>query len=164
MQEGTLPRLFCSHLQSQILGMTDTIVLRLLWAIAISGTAALVATISTRLATLPWWFHFGFNLLALSVVSYLARWLSRRIVAKPMAATLSDSPREGELDMAFLSEASHEMKTPLAGIKAYVELLADGAHYDEVVRVEFLDGIVSQVDRLEHAVEKILAKPLRGNP
>ena len=34
----------------------------------------------------------------------------------------------------FVSAVSHEMKTPLAGIKAYVELLADGDVKDEQTR------------------------------
>ena len=37
----------------------------------------------------------------------------------------------------FVSAVSHEMKTPLAGIKAYVELLVDGDAEDEATREEF---------------------------
>ena len=40
------------------------------------------------------------------------------------------------------------MKTPLAGIKAYVELLADGDAEDRATQQEFLDVINGQADRL----------------
>jgi len=56
----------------------------------------------------------------------------------------------------FVSAVSHEMKTPLAGIKAYVELLADGDAEDEETREEFLDIINTQADRLQRLVENLL--------
>ena len=56
----------------------------------------------------------------------------------------------------FVSSVSHEMKTPLAGIKAYVELLADGDAEDEETREEFLEVIDSQADRLQRLVENLL--------
>lgn len=56
----------------------------------------------------------------------------------------------------FVSSVSHEMKTPLAGIKAYVELLADGDAEDEETREEFLSVISSQADRLQRLVNNLL--------
>jgi two-component system phosphate regulon sensor histidine kinase PhoR len=56
----------------------------------------------------------------------------------------------------FVSSVSHEMKTPLAGIKAYVELLADGEAEDEKTRDEFLNVISTQADRLQRLVENLL--------
>lgn len=56
----------------------------------------------------------------------------------------------------FVSSVSHEMKTPLAGIKAYVELLADGDAEDEQTREEFLQVINGQADRLQRLVENLL--------
>jgi two-component system phosphate regulon sensor histidine kinase PhoR len=56
----------------------------------------------------------------------------------------------------FVSNASHEMKAPLAGIRAYVELLADGDAEDEETREEFLHVINSQTDRLQRLVENLL--------
>ena len=56
----------------------------------------------------------------------------------------------------FVSSVSHEMKTPLAGIKAYVELLADGEDEDAQTREEFINVINSQADRLQRLVENLL--------
>ncbi len=56
----------------------------------------------------------------------------------------------------FVSSVSHEMKTPLAGIKAYVELLVDGDAEDEETREEFLNVINSQADRLRRLVDNML--------
>jgi len=56
----------------------------------------------------------------------------------------------------FVSAVSHEMKAPLAGIKAYVELLADGDAEDEETREEFLEVINGQADRLQRLVENLL--------
>jgi len=56
----------------------------------------------------------------------------------------------------FVSSVSHEMKTPLAGIKAYVELLADGEAEDEATREEFLDVISTQANRLQRLIDNLL--------
>ena len=56
----------------------------------------------------------------------------------------------------FVSAVSHEMKTPLTGIKAYVELLADGDAEDEQTREEFLGVINSQADRLRRLIDNML--------
>ena len=56
----------------------------------------------------------------------------------------------------FVSSASHEMKAPLAGIKAYVELLADGDASDEAEREEFLGVINGQADRLQRLIDNLL--------
>jgi len=56
----------------------------------------------------------------------------------------------------FVSDVSHEMKTPLAGIKAYVELLLDGEASDDAEREEFLNVISSQANRLQRLVDNLL--------
>jgi two-component system phosphate regulon sensor histidine kinase PhoR len=56
----------------------------------------------------------------------------------------------------FVSAVSHEMKTPLAGIKAYVELLVDGDAEDEATQEEFLRVINGQADRLQRLVDNLL--------
>lgn len=56
----------------------------------------------------------------------------------------------------FVSAVSHEMKTPLASIKAYVELLADGDAEDDATKDEFFQIINSQADRLQRLIENLL--------
>ncbi len=56
----------------------------------------------------------------------------------------------------FVSAVSHEMKTPLAGIKAYVELLVDGDAEDEKTQEQFLEIINAQADRLQRLVDNML--------
>jgi two-component system phosphate regulon sensor histidine kinase PhoR len=56
----------------------------------------------------------------------------------------------------FVSSVSHEMKTPLSSIRAYVELLADGEAEDDTTREEFLGIINSQTDRLQRLIDNLL--------
>ncbi len=56
----------------------------------------------------------------------------------------------------LVSGVSHEMKTPLAGIKAYVELLADGDAEDSATQEEFLAVISSQADRLLQLIDNLV--------
>jgi two-component system phosphate regulon sensor histidine kinase PhoR len=56
----------------------------------------------------------------------------------------------------FVSAVSHEMKTPLSGIKAYTELLIDGDAEDAQTRDECLQVISGQANRLQRLVENLL--------
>jgi two-component system phosphate regulon sensor histidine kinase PhoR len=57
----------------------------------------------------------------------------------------------------FIANASHELKTPLASIKAYTETLLDGALNDEAVNVRFLNRIEEQANRLNQLVLDLLS-------
>ncbi len=57
----------------------------------------------------------------------------------------------------FVSAVSHEMKTPLSSIRAYVELLVDGEAEDDVTREEFLGVINNQTDRLQRLIDNLLS-------
>lgn len=75
------------------------------------------------------------------------------------AAVLHDVTREKEISQMkndFVSHVSHELKTPLASITAYSEMLADGEADDEQTRKQFYAVIQNQAQRLNHLIEDIL--------
>ena len=57
----------------------------------------------------------------------------------------------------FVANASHELKTPLASIKAYTETLLDWALHDETVNARFLERIDEQVERLNQLILDLLS-------
>lgn len=74
-------------------------------------------------------------------------------------AVLHDVTREKEVSQMkndFVSHVSHELKTPLASIKAYSEMLLDGEANDETTKQQFYVVIQSQADRLNRLIEDIL--------
>jgi two-component system phosphate regulon sensor histidine kinase PhoR len=79
--------------------------------------------------------------------------------AAGVVAVLHDVTREKEVAQMkndFVSHVSHELKTPLASITAYSEMLADGEADDEETRKEFYAVIQSQAQRLNRLIEDIL--------
>jgi len=74
-------------------------------------------------------------------------------------AVLHDVTREKEISQMkndFVGHVSHELKTPLASITAYSEMLADGEAADEETRREFYSVIQNQAKRLNRLIEDIL--------
>jgi two-component system phosphate regulon sensor histidine kinase PhoR len=57
----------------------------------------------------------------------------------------------------FVANVSHELKTPLASIKAYTETLLGWALHDENVNVRFLHRIEEQADRLNQLILDLLS-------
>jgi two-component system phosphate regulon sensor histidine kinase PhoR len=76
-----------------------------------------------------------------------------------VVAVLHDITREKEVAQMkndFVSHVSHELKTPLASITAYSEMLVDGEANNEETRKEFYGVIQSQAQRLNRLIEDIL--------
>jgi two-component system phosphate regulon sensor histidine kinase PhoR len=76
-----------------------------------------------------------------------------------VVAVLHDVTKEKEVAQMkndFVSHVSHELKTPLASITAYSEMLADGEADDEETRKEFYHVIQTQAQRLNRLIEDIL--------
>ncbi|MBO9610969.1 MAG: HAMP domain-containing histidine kinase [Paenibacillaceae bacterium] len=70
--------------------------------------------------------------------------------------TLERLQEEKEGMKTFLSDISHQLKTPLAGIKMMTELLQDGAAQDEKVRADFLARSAAQIERMEWLIRQLL--------
>jgi two-component system phosphate regulon sensor histidine kinase PhoR len=76
-----------------------------------------------------------------------------------VVAVLHDVTREREaakMKSDFVSNVSHELKAPLASIKAYAELLQDGEAKDPNAQREFLQVIAGETDRLNRLIENTL--------
>ena len=70
---------------------------------------------------------------------------------------VTDLRRLERMRQDFVANASHELKTPLASIKAYAETLLDGALTDESVNRRFLESIDEQVERLNQLILDMLS-------
>jgi len=76
-----------------------------------------------------------------------------------MVTVLHDVTREREvasLKNDFISKVTHELRTPLSSIRAYVEMLVDGEAQDAETQSEFYKIIDSESDRLSRMIENIL--------
>jgi two-component system phosphate regulon sensor histidine kinase PhoR len=74
-----------------------------------------------------------------------------------VASDISQLRRLEQVRQEFVANASHELKTPLASIKACVETLLDGALEDVEIRVRFLETVNEQTERLDKLVRDLLA-------
>lgn len=76
-----------------------------------------------------------------------------------VVSVLRDITREkeiAEMKTDFVSNVTHELKTPLAAIKAYAEMLIDNEAREPEVRRDFYRIIYSETDRLHRLIENIL--------
>lgn len=76
-----------------------------------------------------------------------------------VVTVLHDITREKEISQMkndFVSHVSHELKTPLASINAYAEMLVDGEAEDTETIQQFCGVIQGQAQRLSRLIEDIL--------
>ena len=76
-----------------------------------------------------------------------------------VVAVIHDVTREKQIQQTkndFVNHVCHELKTPLASISAYSEMLIDGEADDEQTREEFYSVIQTQAQRLNRLIEDIL--------
>jgi signal transduction histidine kinase len=56
----------------------------------------------------------------------------------------------------FLDTVTHELRTPITAIRAASEILHDDDEIPEALRKQFLQNIISESDRLNRLIDKIL--------
>jgi len=79
--------------------------------------------------------------------------------ARGAVTLLRDVTREraaARMKTEFVVNASHELRAPLGGIKAYLEMLMDGEVQNEQTRERFYQVMQGEVERLGDLVENIL--------
>ncbi len=70
---------------------------------------------------------------------------------------VTDVQRLENVRRDFVANVSHELKTPIASIKGFVETLLDGALEDAANARRFLEIVGRQADRLASIIEDLLA-------
>lgn len=94
------------------------------------------------------------------VLAFVATPLFQTVGGEEQAVLLISDATEDqkllEMRQDFVANVSHELKTPLTSISAYVETLLDGAANDENVRIPFLSKIQTNTVRLSKLVSDIL--------
>lgn len=70
---------------------------------------------------------------------------------------VTDMQRLENVRRDFVANVSHELKTPVASIKGFVETLLDGAADDPADNRRFLEIVARQADRLAAIIEDLLA-------
>lgn len=70
---------------------------------------------------------------------------------------LTEQDRLGQMRADFIANASHEMRTPLASLRAFVETLQGPARDDPVARERFLRLMASQAERMTRLIDDLLS-------
>lgn len=73
------------------------------------------------------------------------------------AARVSVLERVDEQRAALLRSVSHDLRTPLATIRAVAGDLRDGTEYDDATRVELLASVCDEAERLDRIVGNLLS-------
>lgn len=133
--------------------------LLLIFGIAMAAVLALVALIS-RVVTKPVAeLSAGIERMAKGDYRHRVRVKGRSELAQLAAAFNLMSEQVYNLDEArnqFVSNASHELKTPLTTIKLLVESMMYEPEMDPTLRLEFLGDIDKEIDRLTLVVGDLL--------
>ena len=79
-----------------------------------------------------------------------------RALASAINAMLERIDREYQVQARFVSDASHELRTPIAVIQGYANMLDRWGKDDPEARQEAIDAIRSESDAMERLVEQLL--------
>jgi len=84
--------------------------------------------------------------------------ISMSIGIRLLLASIRKSRAEAERTRNFVASVTHELRTPIAAVKLYSEMLRDDWVEDAERRREYLGRIVSESDRLDGLVDRVLLR------
>lgn len=73
-----------------------------------------------------------------------------------LKTTIETLETHQEVRKTFIANASHELKTPVASVRGYLETLQDGALEDNQVNRRFIERSLRNLDRLELIINDML--------
>ncbi|HEY7023400.1 MAG TPA: HAMP domain-containing sensor histidine kinase [Candidatus Limnocylindrales bacterium] len=77
-------------------------------------------------------------------------------MAERVQASMEYISRDRDRSRDFLADVSHELKTPIAALRTFNELLRDGQVKDRATQREFLDQSRQQIERLDWLAANLL--------
>jgi len=77
-------------------------------------------------------------------------------MAEQLESSFKQLASERDALRRFISDASHELRTPITALKSFNSLLLDAAAEDPVARAEFLTESQTQLERLEWITHNLL--------
>lgn len=99
-----------------------------------------------------------FVAVAMIISTLLALATERRRLAEQHAADVVVLEQAGAAQRALLRSVSHDLRTPLAAIRAVTSDLRDGsAAYDDATRRDLLDVVGDEAERLDRLVANLLS-------
>ena len=132
----------------------------LLWMLAVAAAALLMSMFVVRTITRPIGeLSAGISRMSRGDLSSRVEVRGKNEFAQLASAFNSMSEKLERLDMArnqFVSNASHELKTPLSTMKILLESLLYQENYDPAMQKEFLSDINKEIDRLNRIVSDLL--------
>lgn len=84
--------------------------------------------------------------------------ISMAIGIRLLLSSIRASRIEAERTRNFVASVTHELRTPIAAVKLYGEMLHDGWVQGEEKRMEYLARIVHESDRLDGLVDRVLLR------
>ncbi|MDG1492028.1 MAG: HAMP domain-containing sensor histidine kinase, partial [Planctomycetota bacterium] len=84
--------------------------------------------------------------------------ISMTIGIRLLLSSVRRSREETERTRNFVASVTHELRTPIAAVKLYGEMLRDGWFKDEAKRHDYLSRIVTESDRLDQLVDRVLLR------